>query len=277
MSVSLPRISFLGAGSMGGAILSGLLAKNLTSEVLVTNRSVERAATISGDGVESIALANEPEGNLRAVRDARVVVVGVKPQGVADLLREIAPELSPGTLVVSVAAGVTIASMEALLPESVAVARSMPNTPSTVGLGVTGLAFGDRVDAQQREYAVTIFEAVGEVLVVDEAQINPLSAYSGSGPAYVFFFIEQFVDSAIRNGFSKEDALTMVAGTFRGASELLAASDADPAELRRRVTSPKGTTERAIEVFANGGLPELIDEAVAAAVARAEAIAATPN
>ena len=149
----------------------------------------------------------------------------------------------------SVAAGVTVATFESLLPESVAVIRSMPNTPAVVGRAVTGVSAGTRSSDADLALAVSLFETVGQVLVVPEEQIDALSTISGSGPAYVFYLIEQLTAAAVDKGFTAEQAALMVQGTFRGASELLAASDEDPAELRRRVTSPKGTTERAIAVL----------------------------
>ena len=191
-----------------------------------------------------------------------------------DLLREIADSLEPGTVVVSVAAGVTVATFESLLPDSVAVIRSMPNTPAVVGRAVTGVSAGTRSGDADLEIAVSLFETVGQVLVVPESQLDALSTISGSGPAYVFHLIEQLTATAVDKGFTPEQAAVMVQGTFRGASELLAASDVDPAELRRRVTSPKGTTERAVAVLEEAHLKEVFDRATDAALARARELAA---
>ena len=202
------------------------------------------------------------------------MVVAVKPAMVPDLLREIADALEPGTIVVSVAAGVTVATFESLLPESVAVIRSMPNTPAVVGRAVTGVSAGTRSSAEDLALAVQLFETVGDVIVVPEEQIDALSTISGSGPAYVFYLIEQLTATAVDKGFTPEQAALMVEGTFRGASELLAASDVGPAELRRRVTSPKGTTERAIAVLEEAHLAEVFDRATDAALARARELAA---
>jgi pyrroline-5-carboxylate reductase len=173
-----------------------------------------------------------------------------------------------------VAAGVTIATFESLLPPSVAVIRSMPNTPAVVGRAVTGLSAGTRSSEEQLELAVALFETVGSVLVIPEEKIDALSTISGSGPAYVFYLIEQLTATAVAKGFTPEQAALMVNDTFLGASELLAASGENPAELRRRVTSPKGTTERAIAVLEGAGLTALFDEATDAALARARELAA---
>lgn len=269
----LPPIAMLGVGSMGGAILTGL-ARHGAERIVVTNRTAEKASAIALEGVESIALEDEPDGNARAVAGAKLVVLGVKPAGIVELAREIAPHLEADAVVVSIAAGTTTASIEAALPASVAVVRAMPNTPSHVGLGVTGVAGGSRASADDVALVARLFESVGEVLVLDESQIDALSTISGSGPAYVFLLIEELSRTAERMGFTPEQAATMVQGTFRGASELLAADGAEPAELRRRVTSPKGTTERAVAVLQEARLGDVFDRATAAALERARELAA---
>ena len=275
--LTLPAIAFLGAGSMARAIMAGLLQPGVEIEggIRATNRSADRAAELADlPGVTSFATETDASANRTAVAGARLVVVAVKPAMVPDLLREIADALEPGTIVVSVAAGVTVATFESLLPESVVVIRSMPNTPAVVGRAVTGIAPGTRSSSADLELAVAMFETVGDVLVVPEEQIDALSTISGSGPAYVFYLIEQLTATAVDKGFTPDQAARMVQGTFRGASELLAASDADPIELRRRVTSPKGTTERAVAVLEEGRLKELFDRATDAALDRARELAA---
>jgi pyrroline-5-carboxylate reductase len=271
---TLPTIAILGAGSMGGAILSGLLAPTVTVSggIRVTNRTEAKAAPLRSAVVTSLALETAPEANLDAVRGARIVLVGVKPAMVPDLLREIAPALAPDAIVVSVAAGVTTATMEAIVPG--VVLRAMPNTPAVVGRGVTGLSAGSRASAADVALARALFETVGDVLEIDEGRIDALSTISGSGPAYVFFLIEQLTATAIGLGFTEQEAATMVNGTFLGAAELLLASGESPAELRRRVTSPKGTTERAIAELEAADLRSVFDRATAAALARARELAA---
>jgi pyrroline-5-carboxylate reductase len=271
--VTLPSIAILGTGSMGGAILSGLVKPDVSVEggIRVTNRTAAKAAALSRAGVESFALEEKPDANVAAVSGARIVLIGVKPGMVPELLREIAPALAPDAIVVSVAAGVTIATMEALVPESVL--RAMPNTPAVVGRGVTGLAAGSRSTAEDLALARALFETVGTVLEVPEEKIDALSTISGSGPAYVFYLIEELTRTAVGLGFTAEEAAVMVNGTFLGASELLASSNVDPAELRRRVTSPKGTTERAIAVLESGELKDLFDRATLAALERAKELA----
>lgn len=270
---SLPSIAILGTGSMGGAILSGLTKPGVTVDggIRVTNRTPAKAAPLKSASVESFALEETPDANLRAIAGARLVLLGVKPVMIADLLREIEPALEPDTILVSVAAGVTIATMEALVPS--VVLRAMPNTPAVVGRAVTGLAAGSRSKPADVALARSLFETVGTVLEVPESKIDALSTISGSGPAYVFYFVEELTRTAIDLGFTAAEAATMVNGTFLGAAELLVDSGVDPSELRRRVTSPKGTTERAIAVMESADLKRMFDRATAAALARAKELA----
>jgi pyrroline-5-carboxylate reductase len=271
----LPSIAILGTGSMGGAILSGLLKPDVSVDgrIRVTNRTVAKARPLSSSSVDSFALEETPDANLLAVDGARIVLLGVKPAMIADLVREVGPALATDAIVVSVAAGVTIATMEALIPG--VVLRAMPNIPAVIGRAVTGLSAGSRSTPEDVVLARTLFETVGSVLDVPEDKIDALSTISGSGPAYVFYLIEELTRTAIDLGFSAEDAETMVNGTFLGAAELLVDRGADPAELRRQVTSPNGTTERAIGVLESADLKSLFDRATAAALARAKELAAS--
>lgn len=274
-SPALPPVAILGAGSMGGAILQGLVASGLAGGVTVTNRTAEKAEALAAlEGVTSLALEQHPDGNAVATASADVVLIGVKPAMVPDLLREIAPHVRPGAIVVGLAAGVTIATFEALLGDGVAVLRSMPNTPAVVGRAVTGLAAGSSAGPDQVAVVRALFETVGAVIEVPEDQIDALSTISGSGPAYVFLLIEELTKAAVGKGFTESDARLMAEQTFIGAAALLEASGEDPAELRRRVTSPKGTTERAIAVLQDAGLDEVFAEATDAALARARELAA---
>jgi pyrroline-5-carboxylate reductase len=193
---------------------------------------------------------------------------------VPDLLREIAPALRPDAIVVSVAAGVTLATFAEGLGETARVIRAMPNTPATVGKAVTGLAAGAAASADDVAVIRRLFELVGSVVEVPEDKIDALGTISGSGPAYVFLLIEELTKAAIDKGFSEDDARLMAEQTFIGATALLEASGENPAELRRRVTSPKGTTERAIAVLQEAHLDEVFTVATDAALARSRELAA---
>lgn len=261
---------------MGGAILQGVVASGIPhGGIVATNRSPEKAATLADlEGVRSIALSENPEGNTEAAASARIVLVGVKPAMVPELLREIAPSLRDDAIVVSLAAGVTLATFAEALGAGIRTIRSMPNTPATVGKAVTGLAAGPAASAEDMALVRSLFETVGAVIEVDEEQIDPLSTVSGSGPAYVFLLIEEWTKVAVSLGFSEADARVMAEQTFIGSTALLEASGETPAEMRRRVTSPKGTTERAIAVLQDAHLADTFAEASAAALARNRELAA---
>jgi len=272
MPTSLPSVAILGTGHMGGAILGGLQQPGVSVEqIFITTRSEASGTAYRGTGVQAKSLEKDPLANHWAVASADIIVVGVKPYQVVELLSDIAPHAKPTAVVVSVAAGVTIEQMEAVWPGSLV--RAMPNTPSQVGRGVTGMAVGSRVTPEHHAAVRALFETVGQVVEVRETDINALSAFSGSGPAYVYFLIEQFVNVAQAKGFSKEHATLLVEETFHGALALLESTGSEPQALREAVTSPGGTTAAALAVFGEANLAETISQAVDAAVARATELA----
>lgn len=277
MAESLPSLAFLGAGSMGGAILQGVVASGIAVDggITATNRTATKAESLTDlEGVTAIALEDQPNGNTEAAASARIILVGVKPAMVADLLREIAPVLREDAIVVSLAAGISLASFAEVLGSDVSVIRSMPNTPATVGKAVTGIAANAAASEDDVAVVRRLFELVGSVVEVPEDKIDALGTISGSGPAYVFLLIEELTKAAIGKGFGEADARLMVEQTFIGATALLAASGENPTELRRRVTSPKGTTERAIAVLQDAHLDEVFAAATDAALARSHELAA---
>ncbi|WIB59264.1 pyrroline-5-carboxylate reductase [Curtobacterium sp. MCLR17_007] len=271
MTIELPRTALLGVGSMSGAVLDGLLAAGLDpATVVLTTKSEASAAAHRERGLGAHASDTDADANRAAVRGAGIVVLGVKPFGVGDLLDEVAPDLAPGTVVVSVAVGVTTAAMQARVPDGVRVVRALPNTPIGVGHGVTGVSGGTSADADAVALASRLFDVSGSVIEVPEDRLDALSAVSGSGPAYVFLLIEEWQRAAESLGFTHDQAETMVQGTVRGAVELLARSGREPSDLRRAVTSPKGTTERAVAVLQQADLADTLRRAADAAIARAE-------
>ncbi|MEN9989456.1 MAG: hypothetical protein RL508_435 [Actinomycetota bacterium] len=274
--MNINKIAILGSGSMGTAILSGLLKAGFDAgSVSVSTKSLASANKLATElGVTAYSAEQSADANSLAAAGADVVLVAVKPMYITQVLSEVSDALSSDALVISVAAGITNAAMEAAVPNSVAVIRAMPNTPAIVGRAVTGLARGSRVADAQLNSASSLFETVGKVVVLDESQIDALTSISGSGPAYVFYLIEQLTSAALELGFDESTANLLVSETFLGASELLVASGKAPADLRRQVTSPNGTTERAIAVLSEGGLAQLFKAATEAAVARAKQISA---
>jgi pyrroline-5-carboxylate reductase len=266
------QIAILGTGSMGKAILSGLLAAGTSqASVRVTTKSKASADALSSNhGVQATALESDSAANSSSAKDADLVILAVKPNMILETLKDVASVLKPGCLVVSVAAGITTAAMEEQLSGNAAVIRAMPNTPSVVGLGVTGISKGSNVSAEQLNLAVELFASVGKVLVVDESKIDALSTISGSGPAYVFYFAEKLITAAKSLGFSEQEASLMVKETFLGSATLLATSSNSPEELRKQVTSPNGTTMQATGRFDAADLERVFTEATEAALARAK-------
>jgi pyrroline-5-carboxylate reductase len=197
------------------------------------------------------------------------LLIAVKPAKVLATLEEIKASIKDGALVVSVAAGVTTESMEQAIGPKASVIRAMPNTPSIVGHGVTGIAKGESANDNQLALAKDLFETVGQVIVVDEEKINALSTISGSGPAYVFYFAEKLITAAKELGFTQKEADQMVRATFLGSATLLAASSETPEALRAQVTSPNGTTMEATNTFDAYNVEGTIQMATRAALARA--------
>jgi pyrroline-5-carboxylate reductase len=272
MVTKLPRIAILGTGNMGGAILQGLTQPGVSSEsIRATTRSEASASKIRATGIAAESLEAEPSANSVVVGDADIIVLAVKPAQIAGLLGAIAPSAKPEAIMVSVAAGITLATMEEAWPG--AVVRTIPNTPAQVGLGVTGIARGSRVSDEALALVRAMCETFGTVIEVGESEINALSSISGSGPAYVYFLMERFIEIAKERGFSDEAASLMVEGTFRGAAELLARSGESPQTLREAVTSPAGTTAAALGVFGDADIAGIIRAATTAAIARAEDMA----
>jgi len=267
-------VAILGSGSMGTAILSGMVRHGIKKEhIKATTRKVDSADALAKKfGITAYATEYQPNANSLAVEGAQIILLAIKPANVIEVLEQIKSVIAKDALVISVAAGVTTTTIESYLPNSVAVIRAMPNTPALIQLGVTGISVGSRSSAEQLAIAVELFSAVGKTVVLDEGQIDALSTISGSGPAYVFYFIEEFISTAKAMGFSQDDAYLLVTQTFLGASELITQTQGDPAELRRAVTSPNGTTMKAVAVLEEGKLHDLFLKATTAALARAKEI-----
>jgi pyrroline-5-carboxylate reductase len=258
------KLGFIGGGNMAAAIVGGLLHKGFQAPDITAAEPVgERRAWLArefGIGVEESAVD---------CLSADVIVLAVKPQQLKEVLEPL-PALDARQLVLSVAAGVRAADISRWLKGHAAVARAMPNTPALVGEGATGLFGLSSVSMEQRDWASRVMEAVGTVVwVEDEALIDAVTAISGSGPAYVFYFIEALEQAGIELGLPAETARQLVLQTFLGASALAMKEAAPPAELRARVTSKGGTTERGIQALVDGGVHAAILQAARAAAKRA--------
>lgn len=271
-----PRLTFLGCGSMNEAILGGILAGGLPAgQVTATVRRPERAEELrAAHGITVLAGNEDAEANRKAVAGADLVLVGVKPVGVADMLRDIAADLPPTAVVLSVAAAVPLALMESLLPAQQPVIRAMPNTPARVGRGVVSISAGSAAGPEAMQLARRVLEATGTVVEVPEGQVDAVSAVSGSGPAYAFYLAEAMARAGAELGLDPDLSALLARETVAGAGYMLAEPGADAAALRRAVTSPNGTTEAAIATFDERGLPGIIEAGARAAAARAEEITA---
>ena len=265
------RIAIIGAGSMGGAILSGLIAAGTAADSITASTATSESAKALTEkfSIRTFALDASDSANADAAKDADILLIAVKPAKVLETLEQIKSSIKDGSLVISVAAGVTTESMEQAIGSSASVIRAMPNTPSIVGHGVTGIAKGKSANDGQLATAKELFETVGQVLVVEEDKINALSTISGSGPAYIFYFAEKLMNAAKKMGFSEKEANLMVRATFLGSATLLAASSDSPETLRAQVTSPNGTTMQATARFDEADLERVFIEATEAALARA--------
>lgn len=215
------------------------------------------------------------ESNEEAVAGADVVILAVKPQVMAEVTDAIAGAVADArALVISIAAGITIDSMERRLGKATAIVRCMPNTPALLGVGATGLYANANVSEQQRRYAEQILSAVGIIdWVPSEQALDTVTALSGSGPAYFFLFMEAMIDAACAQGLDRDTATRLALQTGLGAARMALENDVDLVELRRRVTSPGGTTQAAVESFESAGLREVVARAMQAATDRAEQMA----
>ena len=265
------RIAIIGAGSMGGAILSGLIAAGTAADSITASTATTESAKALADkfSIKTFALETSASANAEAAKDADIFLIAVKPAKVLETLEQIKASVKDGSLVISVAAGVTTESMEQAIGSKASVIRAMPNTPSIVGHGVTGIAKGKSANDAQLAIARELFETVGQVLIVEEDKINALSTISGSGPAYVFYFAEKLMTAAKELGFTDKEADQMVRATFLGSATLLAASSETPETLRAQVTSPNGTTMEATNTFDAYNIEGTIQMATRAALARA--------
>ena len=263
-----PRIAFIGAGNMALSLIGGLIAQGVPGErIRASDPGAEQRAKASALGAQAV------EDNAAALADADVVVLAVKPQVIKGVCQTPKDSLQPGQLVISIAAGISCASLENWLGE-IALVRCMPNTPALLRQGVSGLYANARVSAEQRQQAEQLLSAVGLALWLDEESlIDAVTAVSGSGPAYFFLLIEAMIAAGEQLGLPRETATRLTEQTALGAARMAIESDVGAAELRRRVTSPAGTTEAAIKTFQAGGFEALVAKALEAAARRSAELA----
>lgn len=259
------KLAFIGAGNIATAIISGLISKGISpGNIIVADPAESQLAPFHDLGV------SVTRDNREAVSQSDVVILCVKPGVLPGVARDMAGVVTDAKpLVISVAAGITLTSLYEWLGDQLALVRCMPNTPALVQLGATGLFADDNVTTQQRELAEQIMNAIGiSVWLENEKQLDAVTALSGSGPAYFFYVIEIMSRAGVELGLSSECSRKLVLQTALGAATMAMQSAADPAELRRRVTSPGGTTAAALESMQNNNLAGIFEAAIAAAHAR---------
>lgn len=266
------QLCFIGGGHMATALIGGLIEAGLPADQMTVcdPDDAARQRLTERYGVTTLAAITHQTDRMDVVDG---VILAVKPQVLTEVLPEVAAMMQPGQWLMSTIAGARISTLQAGLPEGVAVIRSMPNTPALIGAGVSGLVAGEGVSAEQRQQAEAIMASVGEALWFDdEPMLDAVTAVSGSGPAYFFALAEHLTTAAINAGLTPTQARQLVHQTAAGAGQMLARSDLDAATLRKQVTSPGGTTEAALAVFDQGQLGALIDRAVQSAKDRAVAL-----
>ena len=267
MTVTLAGpLLLVGAGKMGGALLAGWLRQGLDPALVYVQDPTpapEVAGLMASHGIRVRHQAKLPA-------PPSVMVIAVKPQIIDEVLPALGSSVGPSTVVLSIAAGRTLANLASHLPRASAIVRAMPNTPAAIGQGMTVACANSEVTRDQALLCNMLLEAVGEVIWIDdEALLDAITAVSGSGPAYVFLLAECLAEAGVAEGLDPELAARLARATIAGAGELLRRSDLSPAELKQNVTSPKGATAAALEaLMGKDGLSDLLKRAVAAAAKR---------
>ena len=263
-------LGFLGFGNMGGAILGGLIKTGVLApeNAVVYDIDADKCAAAQGLGV-SVAVSPDD-----LARRCSMLLLAVKPQSMDDALAQLKPGFSPATLVLSIAAGISIDYLRKRLGAEIRVARIMPNTPALVGEGAAGIALSENCTDDDGQAAQTIFEAIGVAVMVPEKAIDAVTALSGSGPAYFFYTVECLVSAAVAEGLNEDQATKLAAQTLLGAGRLLAESGEPASVLRERVTSKGGTTAAALAAFRDADLGGVLAAGVSAAAARSRELGA---
>ncbi|HEX6249729.1 MAG TPA: pyrroline-5-carboxylate reductase [Nocardioidaceae bacterium] len=264
----MSEVAIIGAGVMGETLLSGLIrAGRNVADLLVGEKRPERAGELEERyGVAVVS-------NVGAAQKADTLVLVVKPQDMEDLLKELAPVVRPGQLVVSLAAGITTDFLESRLPAGVPVVRVMPNTPALVDEGMSAISRGSHCDEEHLVEAEALMASTGKVLRVPERQQDAVTAISGSGPAYIFFVVESMIEAGVHLGLPRATAYELVVQTLVGSAKLLRETGEHPTVLREQVTSPAGTTAAAVRELEDHKVRAAFLTALEAARDRSRALA----
>lgn len=259
------KVGFVGGGNMAEALVRGLIGAKVKSpeQIVVSDVKDERLAHFAK--THGVVTTTD---NHALVKDVDVVVLSVKPQVVDKVLGALSSDIRPDQLVISVAAGVPIAAMEARLPAATRVVRTMPNTPATALAGATAIAAGSHATSADVATARALFEATGRVVVLDESLLDAVTGLSGSGPAYVMLIIEALADGGVKVGLHRDTALLLAAQTVYGSAKLLLETGEHPGRLKDMVTSPGGTAIAGLHTLESGALRKTLIDAVEAATKR---------
>jgi pyrroline-5-carboxylate reductase len=248
------KITFIGAGSMAEAMMAGMVSNSMleSSHIWVTNRTNDTKLKALKDSYR----INTTYDLHDLLADAEVVILAMKPKDAAVALKQIKGHLSENMLLVSVLAGISIDTIQALIEKPIAIVRAMPNTSAAVGQSATAMATNEHVTSKQLRMATAIFQTIGQTTIVKEQQLDAVTGLSGSGPAYIYYLVEAMEKSAVEIGLEKEMAKELIVQTLLGAASMLKQSSKEPRQMRREVTSPGGTTEAGIHVLEQHGVQE---------------------
>jgi pyrroline-5-carboxylate reductase len=256
-------ITFYGAGSMAEAIVRGLIARSVVrpSDIFMLNRSnSERLEELHNR--YQVKTSNDDAAKSGILQNSSVIVLAMKPKDAGAVLKELGPLLKEDQLIVSVIAGLSIKTMQRLLERKQPIARTMPNTSSSIGLGATGISYSKEMTEEQRRTVMTLFEAVGTITIIEEKNMDLLTGISGSGPAYIYYMMEAMIAAGIRGGLSEEQCRALTIQTVLGAARMAQQTGEEPSALRAKVTSPNGSTQAAIRTLDDGDFFEDVIAAV---------------
>lgn len=259
------KTGFIGAGNMAQSLIGGMINHGFKKDLIHASEPQDAPCKkLRALGIECT------DSNIEVASWAEVIILAVKPQVLKPVVMEIARTVGkPGKLLVSIAAGVRTDSIARWLGSDMPIVRVMPNTPALLGKGVSGLIATAQAGTKEKNRAQAVFDTVGTTLWFDhEDRLDAVTAVSGSGPAYFFLLMEAMINAAVEQGLTADQASTLVLQTAAGSAAMALSGDEKPAALRQRVTSPGGTTERAIDTFMQGNFPDLVSQAIAAACRR---------
>jgi len=265
------KIAVIGGGKMGSVLIQGMVSRNIWAATDIIVADIDQARL---DELNHLYRVHVTTSGQEAAQKARVVILAVKPQSMAEALKAISGAIAPSKLVISIAAGISIGYIAARLKRGVRIIRTMPNTPALVGEGVTALAAGPTARESDVKIAQNIFNAVGTTVMLKEDQMDAVTGLSGSGPAYIFTIIEALADGGVQMGLSRDIALKLAAQTVLGAAKLVLAGDRHTGQLKDMVTSPGGTTIAGLRVLEDGRLRGTLMAAVEAATLRSRDLGA---